>query len=137
MYNPFFLHYLFNTVLFLICFLQFFFHQKFQQIVYSTVFLTSLITIFLTLLITSTSSGHFGTQSFAKIFLNFDIPTWLSTLNLVFLSLFFYQNQSIYMLEFTSAGFILIVLWYVLLYLLTMSSNLSIHTFFNIEFIHL
>ena len=37
------------------------------------------------------------------------------------------------MLGFTSAGLVLIVLWHVLLYLLTMSSNLSIKTFFEIE----
>ena len=33
-------------------------------------------------------------------------------------------------------GFILIVLWYVLLHLFTMSSNLSIYTFFDIEDTH-
>ena len=33
---------------------------------------------------------------------------------------------------FTSTGFILIALWYVLLYLLTILSNLSIYTFFDI-----
>ena len=37
------------------------------------------------------------------------------------------------MLGFTSAGLVLMVLWHVLLYLLTMSSNLSIKTFFEIE----
>ena len=37
------------------------------------------------------------------------------------------------MLGFTSAGLVLMVLWHVLLYLLTMSSNLSITTFFEIE----
>ena len=41
------------------------------------------------------------------------------------------------MLGFTSAGLVLIVLWHVLLYLLTMSSNLSIKTFFEIEVIFL
>ena len=37
------------------------------------------------------------------------------------------------MLGFTSACLVLMVLWHVLLYLLTMSSNLSIKTFFEIE----
>ena len=32
--------------------------------------------------------------------------------------------------DFASTGFILVVLWYVLFYLLTMSSNLSANTFF-------
>ena len=41
------------------------------------------------------------------------------------------------MFDFTSTGFILIVLWYVLLYLLTMSSNLSIYTFFETEVMYL
>ena len=40
---------------------------------------------------------------------------------------------NIYMFGFTSTGFILIVLWYVLLYLLTISYNLSIETFFENE----
>ena len=39
--------------------------------------------------------------------------------------------------DFTSTGVILMVLWYVLLYLLTMSSNLSIYTFFDIEAMYL
>ena len=37
--------------------------------------------------------------------------------------------DSIYVLGFTSRGFILVVLWCVLLYLLTKSSNLTIYTF--------
>ena len=41
------------------------------------------------------------------------------------------------MLDFISKGFILMVLWYVLLYSLTISSNLSIYIFFNIEVIYL
>ena len=37
------------------------------------------------------------------------------------------------MLDFTSTGFILIVLQYVLLYSLTISFNLLIYTYFDIE----
>ena len=47
------------------------------------------------------------------------------------------NKVNIYMLEFTSKGFILMVLLYTLLYLLTMSSNLSIYKFFDIEVIYL
>ena len=39
--------------------------------------------------------------------------------------------------DFTSTGFILIALWYVLLYLLTLSSNLLICTYFDFEAIYL
>ena len=45
--------------------------------------------------------------------------------------------ESIYVFDFTSAGFILIVLWYVLLYLSNISSHLSIYTFFEIEVMYL
>ena len=41
--------------------------------------------------------------------------------------------ESICILDVTRIGVILILLWYVLLYLLTISSNLSINTFFDIE----
>ena len=44
---------------------------------------------------------------------------------------------SICMLEITSTGFILIVLWCILLYWLTVLSNLSINTFFDTEVISL
>ena len=40
------------------------------------------------------------------------------------------------MLDFTSTGLILIVPWYVLLYLLTISPNLPMYTFFEIEVIY-
>ena len=39
--------------------------------------------------------------------------------------------QRIYVFDFTSTGLILIVLWYVLLYLLTISSNLSLYKLFE------
>ena len=45
--------------------------------------------------------------------------------------------ESIYVFDFTSTGFILIVLWYVLLYLSNISSHLSIYTFFEIEVMYL
>ena len=41
--------------------------------------------------------------------------------------------ESKYEFDFTSVDFILIVLWYVLLYLFTTSSNLSVYTFFETE----
>ena len=44
--------------------------------------------------------------------------------------------KSIYMLDFISTGFILMLLWYVLLYSLTISSILSKDTFFDIEVIY-
>ena len=52
-----------------------------------------------------------------------------SLFNLLFLILFHKTFQQFLRLGFTSTVFILIVLWYVLLYLLTISSNLSIYTF--------
>ena len=45
--------------------------------------------------------------------------------------------ESIYVFDFKSTGFILIVQWYVLLYLSNISSHLSIYTFFEIEVIYL
>ena len=45
--------------------------------------------------------------------------------------------ESIYVFDFTSTGFILIVQWYVLLYLSNISSHLSIYTFFEFEVIYL
>ena len=41
--------------------------------------------------------------------------------------------ESIYVLDFMSTGFILIALWYISLYLLTISSNLPIYTFFILK----
>ena len=45
--------------------------------------------------------------------------------------------ESIYVFDFTSTGFILIVQWYVLFYLSNMSSHLSIYMFFEIEVMYL
>ena len=61
------------------------------------------------------------------MFLYFEILTVSPILNLGplwFISL----SDSIYLFDFTSTGFILIVLWYVILYLLTLTilSSLSI-----------
>ena len=41
--------------------------------------------------------------------------------------------EPIYVFFFTSTSFILILLWYLLLYLLTASSNLSIYTFLTLK----
>ena len=62
------------------------------------------------------------------MFLYFDILTISPILNLWFLSLISLL-ESRYIHDFTSTGFYLIVLWSVLLWLLTISSNLSIHIF--------
>ena len=56
-----------------------------------------------------------------------DILTWSPTWNLASSSFFFLYWMKF--LNFTSTGFILIVLWYILLCLLTISSNLSTHSF--------
>ena len=56
--------------------------------------------------------------------LYFGILTLLPTLNLGSFSLFL-TSKSIYDLVLTSVGFILIVLWHLLLYSLTLLSNLS------------
>ena len=48
---------------------------------------------------------------------------------------FIYQSQylCLHLYDLLSTGFVLIGLWYVLLYLLTISSNLSIYTFCDME----
>ena len=55
----------------------------------------------------------------------------------VFIIIFDTKVSMLDVLDFTSIGFILVVLWYILLYLLTLSSNLSIYAFFDTEAIHL
>ena len=89
-------------------------------------------TVFLASLITKTSSDQFGVYPSAKKFLYYDIITYLQALNLGSLSLLS-LIESIYVLSLTSTGFILIVLWYILLYSFTISSNLSIYTFFDTD----
>ena len=66
------------------------------------------------------------------MFLYFDIQRISPNLNLGSLSLISLL-ESVYVLDFTSTGFILVVLWYVLLYLFTTLPKLSMHTFFDIE----
>ena len=58
-----------------------------------------------------------------------DVLTWSPTLNLGSFSLF-YLPEPIWVLSYILKGFILIVLW---LHLLTIPSNLSIYTFFDID----
>ena len=65
--------------------------------------------MFLTFLIIKTSSDQFGVEAFAKILLYFDNVTLSLTLNFGFL-LLISLLESIYVLYFTSTGFILIVL---------------------------
>ena len=62
----------------------------------------------LTFLIIKTSSDHFGTKPFAKIFFYFDILTISPISNLGFLSLISLL-ESIYALGFTSTGFIVLL----------------------------
>ena len=59
--------------------------------------------LFITFSIINSFSNQFGVQPFAKIFLYFDILTISSILNYL-ISL----QKSIYVLDFTSTGFILI-----------------------------
>ena len=66
------------------------------------------------------------------MFIYFDALTWSQISNLGSYWLFS-LSKSIYMLDLTSIGFNLILLWYLLLYLLTMSSNLSMYTFFDFD----
>ena len=66
------------------------------------------------------------------MFLYFDILTLLTILNFGPSSLISIL-ESIYVLDLTSTDFFLIILSYVLLCLLTISSNLSIYTFFDTE----
>ena len=70
------------------------------------------------------------------MFLYFDVLTESRILNLEFLLLISLLD-SIYVFDSTSKGFILIVLWHLLSYLLTVSSNLSIQTFFETEVVYL
>ena len=93
-------------------------------------------TAFLVLLIIKASSDQFGMYPSAKIFLYLEILAWLPILNFGSLSLTSY-SKSIYVLSLTSTGFILFVLWCVLLCSFTISSNLSIYTFFDIAVIDL
>ena len=73
-------------------------------------------------------------KDFAKMFSYFEILTLTPTSNLES-PLLFSLRKPIYVIYFTSTGFILIVLWYVLLLLFTMSSNLSICTIFDKSYI--
>ena len=59
------------------------------------------------------------------MFFYFDVLTIATILNLGSLLLIFLLEW-IYVFDFISTGFILTVLWYVLLYLLIISSNISI-----------
>ena len=91
---------------------------------------------FLTPLITKASTDQFGLYPLAKMFLYFGILTWLPTLNLesfLITSLI----ESFYALSLTLTGFILLVLWHVLLYSSTISYNLLIYTFFDIEVMYM
>ena len=90
----------------------------------------------LTSVVTETSSDQFETWRFVKIFLYLDILTIWRTLNSGSLSLISWL-EPIHELGFIWTRFILIILWYVLLYLLTISTNLSIYTFFDIEVMYL
>ena len=87
-------------------------------------------TVFLTSLITNTSSDQFRTYPLAKMFLHYDILTWSPTLNLGSFLLFFVKVN-------ICAWLYINRLHFALLYLFTISSNLSIYTFCDIEVIYL
>ena len=70
------------------------------------------------------------------MFLYFDTLTISPILNSGFL-LLTPLLESIYVIVFTSTAFILIALCYALSYFLTMSSNLSIYTFFETKVMYL
>ena len=63
---------------------------------------------------TKTSSGQFVVHPLAKMFLYFDILTWSQTLNLGSL-LLTSLIEPIYVLSLASTGYILIVLWCLLI----------------------
>ena len=111
------LYYFFNSKVFLICLLQFVFNVP----TISSPLRSLHRTVFLTFLIRKTSSDQFGVYLFAKMFLYFDLLTISLILNLGFW-LLISLLESIHVLDFTWTGFIKIVLWYVLLYLLAISS---------------
>ena len=60
-----------------------------------------------------TSSAKFGAWPFVKMFLYFDILTWSPNSNIRSL-LSFCSSKTIYVLDFISTDFFLVVLWYVL-----------------------
>ena len=87
-------------------------------------------------LITKTCSDDFGLWTFAKMFLCFDNFTCLATLNFRSLSIFSTWNSK-YVLDAASIGFNLTALWYTLLNLSIIFSNLPIYAFCDFPVIHL
>ena len=71
-----------------------------------------------------TSLDQFGVYPLAKMFFYFDTLTWSPTFNFGYFSLTSLL-ELIFVLPLTPTGFILIVLWYVLFYSFTISSNQS------------
>ena len=128
------LNYFFYPKLFLSVFCNFF--QKKGSSNFFTIKITNGIcpwSIFFSIfVIIKISSDRFGAYTLTKMFFYFDTLIWSSALNLGFLYLLFLP-ELIYVLFLTSAGFILIVIWYVLLHVITISSNLSIYTYFDIK----
>lgn len=83
-------------------------------------------------LITKTFSNQLGVQPLAKMFLCFDSLTQPATLASGSLSLRS-TSKSIYVLIWISISFLLIVLWCMLLFLSTISSNLWTYTFLILQ----
>ena len=83
-------------------------------------------------LIWKNSSDQLEHSLLQKCFIYFDTLRLLPSLNLGSL-LLISLLESIYLFDLTSTCFILVVLRYVLLYLLIVSSNLSICTYFETE----
>ena len=132
----FFLFFSYYSKFFYICFLQFFFVKRSKN--FFTIEITNDIcpqhNIFNFCNVKHFFWPTWNTAFCKNVFLfrysymitNFKFRTFLTT---------FFIKVNIY--AYISAVFILMVLWYVLLSLITMSSNLSIDTFFNIEDMYL
>ena len=81
--------------------------------------------MFLTFLITKSSSHKLEAKPFGKTTFIFWYSNMITNLKFRIFFITYILSKSVYMFVFTT----LIVLWYVLLYLLTMWTNLSICTF--------
>ena len=137
MFIAFSLYYFFNLKLFLTCFFQFIFVKR----SYNFFPLRSLITyvhgtVFSTFLITKPSSDQFGVCNLWQNILVFWYSNIITNFKFWIFIINFFTKVNI-CVWFCIKRFILIVLWYMLLYLLTISSNLLMKTFFKTELIYL
>ena len=132
----FFLYYFFNCKFILICFLQFVFAKYFNKVF--SIKIINEICLRYSIFNFFNHKNLFRpiwSVNFAKATLYFDILKLSQILSLRFLLLTFLL-ESINVFDLRSSGVALDVVWYVLLCLLTISSNLSIYTFFETEVIY-